>query len=141
MFCRICSVLAKISCPTIVPHTYGPAVQNLPLIINLQFAPPFIKQQQVRWPSWLWRQVKVILTSLFLVTKVAWVRIHPPILPSTQKANPGIRFESHSHQHSSGFVQILQVLFLLLFARVVLRCHVFAIRNRPFSTPKFYHSY
>jgi hypothetical protein len=28
----------------------------------------------VRWPSWLWRQVKVTLT-LFLVTKVAWVRV------------------------------------------------------------------
>jgi hypothetical protein len=28
----------------------------------------------VRWPSWLWRQVKVILTY-FLVTKVARVRV------------------------------------------------------------------
>jgi hypothetical protein len=30
--------------------------------------------QLVRWPSWLWRQVKVILTY-FLVTKVARVRV------------------------------------------------------------------
>ena len=28
-----------------------------------------------RWPSWLWRQVKVLLSNNFLVTKVAWVRL------------------------------------------------------------------
>ncbi|PVH81890.1 hypothetical protein DL98DRAFT_570761 [Cadophora sp. DSE1049] len=27
-----------------------------------------------RWPSWLWRQVKVSLSNNLLVTKVAWVR-------------------------------------------------------------------
>ena len=29
----------------------------------------------VRWPSWLWRQVKVHLNTDFLVTKVAWVQV------------------------------------------------------------------
>ena len=35
----------------------------------------FQQQPLVRWPSWLWRQVKVNLNTNFLVEQSSWVRV------------------------------------------------------------------
>lgn len=93
-------------------NTGGLAVKTIAVYINFKFFIVSIKSSLVRWPryvvrflrrliirsqshSWLWRQVKVNLNTY------SWSR-------------KWRGFESHSHQHSSGFSQIPQVSFLLL---------------------------
>src|SRR6478752_2395633 len=41
-------------------------------ILRLQLS---LHQNSVRWPSWLWRQVKVNLNTNFLVEQSSWVRV------------------------------------------------------------------